>query len=149
MNIRNTCRLASCLLAALFAAGCVSEDEEKAVAEAKGFAEDFFNLRFDEAYAHCTPDSRKWIAFRASNITEKDLEAVRAAEEDAYVGSAHCERMDDSTALVRCVVCEGLAPDSLEQREGRIRPRATYLVPLQKTGEGWRVRMEGPLQNAE
>ena len=98
----------TCLLAALLAAGCTSEEEEKAVAQATAFAEDYFNLRFDEAFARCTPDSRKWIAFRASNITERDLETLRAAGEDAYVGSARCERMDDSTAVVRCVVCEAL-----------------------------------------
>ena len=149
MSIRNMRCWQACLLAALLAAGCTSEEEEKAVAQATAFAEDYFNLRFDEAFARCTPDSRKWIAFRASNITERDLETLRAAGEDAYVGSARCERMDDSTAVVRCVVCEALAPDSLEQRKGRIASRATYLIPLQKTGKKWRVRMEGPLRNAK
>ena len=65
----------------------------------------------------------------------------------------HDTRLDTSNAagiFSACdVVCEALAPDSLEQREGRIAPRATYLIPLQKTGKKWRVRMEGPLRNAE
>ena len=129
--------------------GCQREEEEKAVRQATEFAEDYFNLRFDEAFKSCTPDSRKWIAFRASNITEKDLEAVRAAEEEAYVASARCTRMDDSTALVRLVVCEALAPDSLEQPEGRIARETAVFIPLKKEGRKWRVRMEGPLQNAE
>lgn len=148
MDKRMTCGGMLCLWAAL-TGGCATEEEEKAMAQATEFAENYFNLRFDKAYECCTEDSREWIAFRASNITEKDLEAVRQAEEEAYVASADCERTDDSTALVRLVVREALAPDSLEQREGRIAPETAVLVPLRKEGRKWRVRMEGPLQNAE
>ena len=112
--------LVLCLLTGLGAAGCTSEEEEQANSRAKEFAEDYFNLRFDEAYGNCTEDSRKWIAFRASNITEHDLEAVRSAPEGAYISSTECQQINDSTALVRCVVCQALAADSLEQQRGRI-----------------------------
>lgn len=148
MDKRITCFGAFCLLA-VFMGSCISEEEEKAKAQASGFAENYFNLHFDKACEYCTEDSRKWIAFRASNITEKDLEAIRQAEEEAYVASAHCEQMDDSTALIRIVVCEALAPDSLEQQEGHIAPETTVWVHLKKEGRKWRVRMAGPLQNAK
>ena len=81
MTKRKRWPLVLCLLTGLGAAGCTSEEEEQANSRAKEFAEDYFNLRFDEAYGNCTEDSRKWIAFRASNITEHDLEAVRSAPE--------------------------------------------------------------------
>ena len=110
--------LVLCLLTGLGAAGCTSEEEEQANSRAKEFAEDYFNLRFDEAYGNCTEDSRKWIAFRASNITEHDLEAVRSAPEGAYISSTECQQINDSTALVRCVVCQALAADSLEGAGG-------------------------------
>lgn len=126
----------------------MSEEEEQANSRAKEFAEDYFNLRFDEAYGNCTEDSRKWIAFRASNITGHDLEAVRSAPEGAYVRSAECQQINDSTALVRCIVCQALAADSLERQRGRIVPVAAYLIPLRKEGRRWLVRMEGPLRNA-
>ena len=141
--------LVLCLLTGLGAAGCTSEEEEQANSRAKEFAEDYFNLRFDEAYGNCTEDSRKWIAFRASNITEHDLEAVRSAPEGAYISSTECQQINDSTALVRCVVCQALAADSLEQQRGRIVPETAYLIPLRKEGRRWLVRMEGPLQNAK
>ncbi len=141
--------LSLCLLAGLGTAGCAGEEEKQASNRAREFAEDYFNLRFDEAYESCTADSRKWIAFRASNITERDLEAVRAAAEEAYVSSAEFRQIDDSTAFVRCVVCQALAADSLEQRKGRIVPEAAYLVPLRKEGRRWLVRMEGPLRSAK
>lgn len=89
--------LVLCLLTGLGAAGCTSEEEEQANSRAKEFAEDYFNLRFDEAYGNCTEDSRKWIAFRASNITEHDLEAVRSAPEGAYISSTECQQINDST----------------------------------------------------
>lgn len=149
MTKRKRWPLVLCLLTGLGAAGCTSEEEEQANSRAKEFAEDYFNLRFDEAYGNCTEDSRKWIAFRASNITEHDLEAVRSAPEEAYVSVTECLQINDSTALVRCVVCQALAADSLEQQRGRIVPEAAYLIPLRKEGRRWLVRMEGPLQNAK
>lgn len=80
---------------------------------------------------------------------EHDLEAVRSAPEEAYVSSTECQQINDSTALVRCIVCQALAADSLEQQKGRIVPEAAYLIPLRKEGRRWLVRMEGPLQNAK
>ena len=58
----------------LIATACAGKEEERALSCALDFANDYFNLRFEEAYKHCTAGSRPWIAFRASNITEKDLE---------------------------------------------------------------------------
>lgn len=148
MDKRMTCGGILFLLVTL-TGSCTIEEEEKAMAQATKFAENYFNLRFDKAYEYCTKDSRTWIAFRASNITERDLEAVRQAKEEAYVASADCKQMNDSTALVRLVICEALAPDSLEQQKGRIAPEMTILIPLKKEEREWRIRMEGPLQNAE
>ncbi len=141
---------AFCLIAGAFiTTGCMSEEEERAAAQAKDFAENYFNLRFEKAYETCTDDSRKWIAFRASNITERDLEAVRNAPEEAYVSSVNCKLTSDSTAIARCTVHEALAADSLEQRTGRILEKAEYAIPLVKQGRRWRVRMEGPLRNVK
>ena len=149
MKKRKRWPLVLCLLTGLGAAGCTNKEEEQVNSRAKEFAENYFNLRFDKAYGNCTEDSRKWMAFRASNITEHDLEAVRSAPEEAYVSSTECQQINDSTALVRCIVCQALAADSLEQQKGRIVPEAAYLIPLRKEGRRWLVRMEGPLQNAK
>ena len=109
--------LVLCLLTGLGAAGCTSEEEEQANSRAKEFAEDYFNLRFDEAYGNCTEDSRKWIAFRASNITEHDLEAVRSAPEGAYISSTECQQINDSTALVASFA-KHLPPIRWNSKEG-------------------------------
>ena len=138
------CWLASGLLTA-----CTSEEEEKVAAQAKAFAECYFNLHFDEAFEKCTPESRKWIVFRASNLTEGDLEAVRQAEEEAYVASINCRLTTDSTATATCKVCGTLAADSLEQTEGRILDKAEFSIPLVKRGRRWLVKMEGPLRSEE
>ena len=103
MTKRKRWPLVLCLLTGLGAAGCTNKEEEQVNSRAKEFAENYFNLRFDKAYGNCTEDSRKWMAFRASNITEHDLEAVRSAPEEAYVSSTECQQINDSTALVRCI----------------------------------------------
>ena len=54
MTKRKRWPLVLCLLTGLGAAGCTSEEEEQANSRAKEFAEDYFNLRFDEAYGNCT-----------------------------------------------------------------------------------------------
>ena len=136
MTKRKRWPLVLCLLTGLGAAGCTNKEEEQVNSRAKEFAENYFNLRFDKAYGNCTEDSRKWMAFRASNITEHDLEAVRSAPEEAYVSSTECQQINDSTALVRCIVYQALAADSLEQQKGRIVPEAAYLIPLRKAADG-------------
>lgn len=73
MTKRKRWPLVLCLLTGLGAAGCTNKEEEQVNSRAKEFAENYFNLRFDKAYGNCTEDSRKWMAFRASNITEHDL----------------------------------------------------------------------------
>ena len=92
MTKRKRWPLVLCLLTGLGAAGCTNKEEEQVNSRAKEFAENYFNLRFDKAYGNCTEDSRKWMAFRASNITEHDLEAVRSANKSttarhSYVAS--------------------------------------------------------------
>ncbi|MCD8318208.1 MAG: hypothetical protein LUC45_04875 [Paraprevotella sp.] len=149
MQNKKYSRIIFCLWIALFATGCTNKEEDTATARAKEFAENYFNLRFEEAFKICTQESRKWIAFYASNLTDKDFDAIRSAPEAAYVSSTDCELIADSTAVVHCVVCEALDTDSLEQSRGRIRPEATYLIPLIKKGKDWWVRMEGPLQNVK
>ena len=150
MKGKNICLIATILLWNCMTTGCTNEEEEKAEAKARKFAEAYFNLHFDDAFAHCTPDSRKWLHFRATNITESDLQAMRSSLQPATVHDTEIKEFNDSTAIVRCTLYNVLAADSLEQRKGRVLPEAVFDIPLSRTqGNKWQVRMEGPLQNAE
>ena len=130
MTKRKRWPLVLCLLTGLGAAGCTNKEEEQVNSRAKEFAENYFNLRFDKAYGNCTEDSRKWMAFRASNITEHDLEAVRSAPEEAYVSSTECQQINDSTALVRCIVCQALAAHCKMQSEIPLKVRMNNRVMM-------------------
>ena len=136
------------ILSSLLLLGCASNEKEKVTACAIEFAHDFFNLHFDKAVQNCTSESRKWIEFYASNLTEEDMEVIRNFPEAPYVMTADCLQINDSTATVRCIICNTPATDSLEQRKGHIIPERNILIPMWKNGSRWTVRMEGPLQNA-
>lgn len=138
----------ACLAALAFSA-CHTPEEEDISECAARFATAYFNMDFDGAAGCCTPESGKWLLFRASNITRSDLEAFNAMPHDSKVTVTDIEWTNDSSAAARCTVENAVAADSLEQREGRIAAHRKILVPLVKRGKQWRVKMEAPLQSAE
>lgn len=128
---------------------CSVPDGERISECAEGFASGYFNLDFDEAAGYCTPGSKKWLMFKASNITRQDIEAFNANPRDAGISVVDVELLDDSSARAWCVVENAVATDSLEQKHGRIVPRQKWIIPLVKRDKKWFVKMEAPLQNAD
>lgn len=147
------CRLEAGLmvLTGLFAAcgGGGGSEEEQAVAQAREFAECYFNFRFDEAYRCCTPESRAWIALKASNVNAKDVEAANrnGRETRVEIGDFRRDKDSDSCATVRCTAYGVLLSDSLE-RAGAVSERAVFVVPLVRRAGQWLVKMEAPLRSA-
>lgn len=128
---------------------CENKEEEKALQCAYDFSQYYFNLNFDRAYTYCTAESKKWMAFKASNITRRDMETFAHAESPALVSVSGFRKLNDSTAQVSCTVEQALDADSLEQQTSRIIPRRTYICILVRREGKWKVKMEGPLQNEE
>lgn len=130
--------------------GCHSPNNEKEEIStcAKNFAFHFFNLDFDNAFLYCTPESKPWIQYRATNITQKDIDVFTTS---AYSASVEIEdikmkRETDSTAIVICKLHHVLLPDSLE-KTGKIKPEMTYTIPFVNRNGKWLIKMEGPLQS--
>lgn len=66
--------LAGLLAGVLLTASC-SYSEEKAIEQSVvGFAQNYFNLRYQKALNACTPESEKWVRFKATNITQEDVD---------------------------------------------------------------------------
>ncbi len=124
------------------------KEEEKALLQARGFAENYFLFQFDEAYSYCTPESKTWIAWKASNINADDLKSFNRAGvlPEIEIGAFRQEAMNDSCASVYCTVYNELASDSLE-RSGTVISKRVYLLPLVKRNGEWLVKMAGPLRS--
>ncbi len=149
-RMKRPIKISACAcFAALLLHACHTPEEEKISECAARFVTAYFNMDFDEAAGCCTPESEKWIAFRASNITSDDLSTFNAQPHGCSVSATDVGHISDSLAVVRCTVENAVAADSLEQREGRMATRRTWTVPLVKRNGQWMVKMEAPLQNVE
>lgn len=126
-----------------------SNNDKKEISTcAKKFAFHFFNLDFDSAFLYCTPESKPWIQYRATNITQKDIDVFTTSEYSASVEIEHIKIKEetDSTASVTCKLHDVLFPDSLE-KPGKIKSEMLYIIPLINRNGKWLIKMEGPLQS--
>ena len=104
------------LLSILSSTSCASEDENAIETRAKVFAQNYFNLRYEAAMNMCTDESKKWITFRASNISQDDIDVI-----NNQTDTAECEIEDinyetDSIASVRIKICNALICDSIGKK---------------------------------
>ena len=73
------------LALSLTACSMLRKDDDQATAVAVEWGEAFFNCDYHAAEALCTPESRRWLQFAASNTTQQDLDLLKqqAAEVEA------------------------------------------------------------------
>lgn len=110
--------------------------------EVTDFANAYFNYDFKTALEHCTPESRKWIEFSASNVHETDLDQIRRLDEGTKVEVAGFDfDSNDSTGTATVVVTNYLHLGIGEPSE--IVDKAKFRLPIVKRGEKWTVKMEG------
>ena len=48
------------------------------------FAQNYVNLRYKQSLPLCTENAKKWIVFRATNITQEDVDVINAQTEIAH-----------------------------------------------------------------
>lgn len=124
------------------------KEYEEAQTTAEGFSAAFFNMDFDRASSFCVPESYPWIRFKASNITERDLEVYNREQRTAESEMDDLSFLNDTTATAICSLSHVLLTDSLE-RQATMAQEKSYIIPLVKRNGKWLVKMEGPLQSAE
>ena len=135
-------------LATLLLTACGSEtkEEREVMTVARDFAEAYFNYDFDKASMLLTDDSRKWLNFEASNLTEDDMVTLRNDGQGAEVDVDNPIISGDG-ATVGIKVSHFHVTDSLAGG-GHLEEEATFAVGLQRQADGrWKVRMEGPLRS--
>lgn len=136
--------LAGLLAGVLLTASC-SYREEKAVEQSVvGFAQNYFNLRYQKALNACTPESEKWVRFKATNITQEDVDVYNSKRDTAECDVESIDLDDDkATAIVE--VRNFLNCDSIG-KPASICPNAKFKLELKKQGEKWMVDVQSPIK---
>lgn len=138
--------MATLLLMVVFLAACGKDDAEKDLKETSQlFGEAWFNFDFSKAEWFCSPDSRRWIEFHASNIRQEDLDVYNEMGQRATCDVEHVELVNDSTVTVVLSVHDFLQTDSID-RPARLRDNAQVRITLKGNDGGWMVDLAEPLR---
>ena len=103
-----------------------------------------FNGCVDSFAAHfCTPDSKKWLQFAASQVQPEDLEQMKDLPQN-FSYSYEITQGDSKgiAAEVALNVENFFVLDSIG-KPGRLKESATFPLQLVKQGETWKVRLDG------
>lgn len=140
----------SLIVSMLSLTSCNKNNEDQALEEITGtvdeFAEYYFNFDLNGTIKTCTPESKKWLSFLASNIRQEDIDILKAQKEGSWHETGDIIFTSDSTVNVECKVFNFLKIDTLG-RAGSMTEHATYKIPLVKRNGKWKVKMEAPLQS--
>lgn len=142
MKIKLTISLTivGCVLIGLCA--CTDHKNEEQLRDtASAFAQTYFNWQFNDALAHCTPSSQRWISYVASQVKQDDVDKLRSAEQGARseIKKIHYEE-GDSMASVVMKVENFLSMDSIGT-VGHFVESATYTLQLVRQAKQWKVRL--------
>jgi hypothetical protein len=108
------------------------------------FARAYFNYDYKRAQQYITPESKKWLRFAATNVTQQTLDLLnqRSEEKQTDVCLESSEVLNDSTQMVSVSVTNYVDTDSLGQQPF-VREEAVYRMKVVCRDDKWMVRMEG------
>ncbi|MDD6895277.1 MAG: hypothetical protein PUD51_05370 [Prevotellaceae bacterium] len=111
------------------------------------FAQAYFNYDFARAAEMATADSRKWLEFEASNISQADIDLLRRQDSGAEIVVTDTDSNGGNWASARLTARNFLVADTLG-KAGHFVEEQDFDLKLQRDSAGrWRVRMEGPLRS--
>lgn len=147
MEIRKTLLsplLACCAALALLmgSSACSGDNKDQLENTVDSFSTAYFNWRFPAALKYCTPQSRQYLVFAASQVNKSDVEALRNKQEGANYKIANIDFKDDSTATVKVVVSNFLAMDTIGLAPQAIAEKTFHLHAIERQGT-WKIALEG------
>jgi hypothetical protein len=127
------------LMLSLTACNMIQRDSNKATDVAVQWGEAFFNCDYHAAETLCTPESRRWLQFAASNTTQQDLDLLKqhAAEVEA---TDYFPAANDTLRVVQLVVRNSLSPAVNGGAPLQV-DEALFSVTVVKRNDQWLVRM--------
>lgn len=106
----------------------------------ESFANAYFNWRFKEAESYVTYESRRWLAFAASQVDSEDIDSLRAMEFAATAEVEDIEEIDDTTSLATVNVINFLVSDSIGEHP-HMQAERKFQIPVAFDGKHWRVNL--------
>lgn len=133
-------KVACMIVAAALCLSCTSSDETNIDADVKAFACSYFNFRYSDALNFCTPESEKWIKFKASNISQADIDVVNNQTDTAECEVDGIDMNDDGTATAHVEIKNFLLNDSIG-KAGVMCKSAKFSFTLFKHADHWKVHL--------
>lgn len=127
-------------------ASCSPSEEEQLTEVVDSFSATYFNWQFHRSVAFCTPESRRWLAYMASQVGQDDVDKLRAHPEGASyeIGEvAYTPGIPKAWAVV--TVSHFLAMDTVGA-EPQLVDKARFAVPIVLRGRRWKVNLSEPLR---
>ena len=122
-------------------ASCHKGSEGQMKETADSFAVAYFNWQFQKALPYVSPGSAPWLHYAASQVTQEDVDSLRAMSEGA---GCHIESLDyadaDTLATVTVRVSHFLSMDTIG-RPSHVVDEAVYRLPMIYSNDQWRVHL--------
>ena len=128
------------MLVSMLLSSCGDGQHNDSRTVVESFANAYFNWRFKEAESFVTYESRRWLAFAASQVDSEDIDSLRAMEFAATAEVEDIEEIDDTTSLATVNVMNFLASDSIGKHP-RIEAERKFQIPVAFDGKRWRVKL--------
>lgn len=133
------------IIFAIFVIGSIVSCREKEVEEVVGervdsFAVHYFNWQFEKCLPYVTADSKKFLELEATNVSEGNVELLRAAESDATIEINGFNLEDDDNAVVNLTIHNYIAADTIG-RAAKFHKSGTAEVNVVRVEGKWYVDM--------
>lgn len=133
---------------ALFSCGVTHKgDNDQINKEVDDFATSYFNYNYKEAIRHCTPESRKWLIYAASNIHDADIIILKNSKEGASIVINDYEFHDNDTTGYALITVHNYMQLDTIGKAGRIIKQADFRLPVVLRNKRWTIKMEAPLRS--
>lgn len=140
MKLKSTLYYICLVLCSLHIWACSHpKDETKLKKTVNGFAQTYFNWQLKAALPYCTPASKKWLVYAASQLTQDDIALLKAQDE----GASHQVKTisyneKDTTATVLISVKKAMILDTIGH-VGRICKQADYELNCIYRHQNWKI----------
>jgi hypothetical protein len=125
---------------------CGSDKEEQLIKTVSSFSDSYFNWQYFRSVEYCTPESKQWLSYMASQVDESDIEALRTQEEGATVEIENVDILPgDSVAKIKVKVYNYLNMDTIGVK-GKPVDEATFVILMKRNDGVWKVQLTAPLR---
>lgn len=112
--------------------------EEKTIEDVTEFATAYFNWDFPQASKYAKPEAHEWLSFLASQITEKDITAMKEKDEAASIEVEDVEFKDSNNSATTTIsVNNYLLMDSIGKCP-IICEHSVYTITMSKENKSWK-----------